>query len=287
MTLIDLHTHSTASDGSLTPSQLAAAAREAGLAAVALTDHDSIAGLAEFLSAASPHGPELVPGVEISLQRPGGGSLHVLGLWVDPRDPDLQQGLAWLQRVRAQRNPKIAERLNRLGIAVSMDEVADLAGGGQVGRPHFAQLLVDKGVVADRQEAFGSYLKPGGPAYVDKERFDPAAGLALLRGAGGLPVLAHPGLLELHPAALAELVGELQAQGLEGIEAYYSEHDPAGERRLIGLAARLDLAVSGGSDFHGASKPDIRLGTGLGAMRVPAGLLQGLKQRRARMLGRA
>ncbi|RJX28562.1 MAG: PHP domain-containing protein [Desulfarculus sp.] len=287
MTLIDLHTHTTASDGSLSPAALVAAAQEAGLAAVAVTDHDSIAGLAEALAAGQERGLEVVPGVEISLQRPGGGSMHLLGLWVDPEDPGLNQGLAWLQRARAQRNPRIVDRLNGLGVPLTLAEVQAAAAGGQVGRPHFAQVLVDKGVAANRQEAFGRFLKRGAPAYVDKARFAPAQGLALLRAAGGLPVLAHPGLLDLHPAVLEELLRELKGLGLEGLEAYYSEHDPALERRLLGLAARLELAVSGGSDFHGGLKPDIRLGTGLGTLRVPAALLAGLKARRRRMLAGA
>lgn len=280
MKLIDLHTHSTASDGSYTPTELVRAAAEAGLAAVAISDHDCIDGLAEAISAGRELELEVVPGVEISLQRPGGGSMHMLGLWVDHLDPGLNQGLALLQEARAKRNPKIADKLVRLGIDISMAEVEAVAGGGQVGRPHFAQVLVEKGVVTNRQEAFGRYLGADGPAYVDKERFTPAKGMALLRGAGGLPVLAHPGILNLHPAVLAELVTELKAQGLEGLEAYYSEHRPATERQMLGLAAKLGLVVSGGSDFHGAPKPDIALGTGLGTLRVPVELLGGLKQRR-------
>ncbi|MEW5913289.1 MAG: PHP domain-containing protein [Thermodesulfobacteriota bacterium] len=284
MTLIDLHTHTTASDGSLSPRTLVAAAQAAGLAAVAVTDHDSVAGLDEALTAGGERGLEVVPGVEISLERPGGGSMHLIGLWVDHQNPELKQGLAWLQQARAQRNPRIVARLNDLGLALTLAEVEAAAAGGQVGRPHFAQVLVAKGAAANRQEAFGRYLRRGAPAYVEKDRFAPADGLALIRAAGGLPVLAHPGLLEMHPAALAELVRELKELGLEGLEAYYSEHDPALERRLLGLAARLGLAVSGGSDFHGGLKPDIRLGTGLGTLRVPAALLAGLKSQRRRML---
>jgi len=278
MKLIDLHTHSTASDGTLSPAGLAAEAAAAGLAAVALTDHDTVQGLPEFLSAAAAGGPELVPGVEISTERPGGGPMHLLGLWVDHHEKGLQEGLAWMQRVRAQRNPKIAAKLKDMGLAVSMEEVAALA-GGQVGRPHFAQALVNKGLVANTAEAFNRFLKRGAPAYVEKQRLSPGQAIGLIRGAGGLPVLAHPALLDMNPAVLAELVQKLQGQGLMGLEAYYSQHDAPQERRLTGLATRLGLAVSGGSDFHGASKPDIRLGTGLGTLRVPDSLLAGLKQK--------
>lgn len=280
MELIDLHTHSTASDGTLAPAQVAAAAAEAGLAAVALTDHDTTQGLAEFLTAAAPGGPELVPGVELSVDRPGGGSLHLVGLWVDPEEPRFKEGLERVQNARLERNPKIAARLRELGLDVSLEEVAAAAGGGQVGRPHFAQVLVDKGMVGGPGEAFGRYLKRGAPAYVEKQRLTPEQAMELIRGAGGISVLAHPGLLELHPAALEKLAARLMEQGLTAIEAYYSEHNPAQERSLKEMAARLGLAVSGGSDFHGFNKPGIRLGAGKGTLRVPASLLAGLKQAR-------
>ena len=158
MKLIDLHTHSTASDGTLPPAQVAQAAAEAALAAVALTDHDTTQGLAEFLAAARPGGPELVPGVELSVQRPGGGSMHLVGLWVDSDEPRFQQGLERVQAAREQRNPKIASRLQGLGVDITLEEVAAVAGGGQVGRPHFAQVMVDKGVVQNPGEAFGRFL---------------------------------------------------------------------------------------------------------------------------------
>lgn len=280
MKLIDLHTHSTASDGTLPPAQVARAAAEAGLAAVALTDHDTTQGLAEFMAAATPGGPELVPGVELSVERPGGGSMHLVGLWVDPAEPRFAQGLERVQTAREQRNPKIVGRLRELGVEITLDEVTAAAGGGQVGRPHFAQVLVDKGVVGGPGEAFGRFLKRGAPAYMDKERLTPGQAMELIRGAGGVSVLAHPGLLELHPAVLEQLVKDLKDQGLMGLEAYYSEHNPSQERRLLDMAARLGLVVSGGSDFHGHNKPGIRLGAGQGTLRVPATILAGLKQAR-------
>lgn len=284
MDIIDLHTHTTASDGSLSPAEVVALAEKTGLKAVAITDHDTIDGLAEALDAGRGLDMEVVPGVEISVTKPGGGSMHVVGLWVDPGDPGLNDGLAWLQEARAMRNPKIAANLQGLGLDVTMEEVEAVAGGGQVGRPHFAQLMVEKGMVANRQEAFGRYLARGAPAYEEKARFEPGPAMKLLRGAGALPILAHPGLLNLHPAVLAELAEELKGMGLGGLEAYYSEHDLATQRRLISLAARLGLAVSGGSDFHGAPKPDIRLGFGRGDLRVPASLLTGLRQKRRDLL---
>ncbi|MFZ5586463.1 MAG: PHP domain-containing protein [Thermodesulfobacteriota bacterium] len=285
MDLIDLHTHTTASDGSLTPAELVAAARSVGLKAVAITDHDTVAGLEEALAAGRRLGQRVVPGVEISLEGLGGqgmpASMHLLGLFVDHREPGLIAGLGRLQAARAERNPKIAEKLGELGIAISLDEVRAYAGGDLVGRPHFAQALVARGVVKNRGEAFARFLAAGKPAYVSKWRFPPAEGIAMLKRAGAVTVLAHPGLFKLGLAALEPLLLRLVEAGLDGVEAHYSEHDPALSRALARLAARLGLAVSGGSDFHGAPKPDIALGVGRGGLRVPASLLADLERRRA------
>lgn len=290
MNIIDLHTHSTASDGSLTPSELVALGHKAGLQALALTDHDTVQGLAEAIQAAGEAGLEFVPGVEISINgdellgRPA--SLHVLGLWVDHRHPGLLAGLATLQEARAQRNPQIVQKFNALGIPLTLEEVAAHAGGQLIGRPHFAQAILERGIVRDRGEAFGRYLAAGAKAYVPKWRFSPQEGIALLRAAGGLPVLAHPGMLKLPQFDLESLLRRLMGHGLEGLEALYSEHDTATRQALTRLAARLGLVVSGGSDFHGRAKPDIALGLGRGDLRVPASLLAALKQRRERVLAR-
>ncbi|MBI5524311.1 MAG: PHP domain-containing protein [Desulfarculus sp.] len=288
MHLIDLHSHSTASDGSLSPRELAALGRQAGLKALALTDHDTIAGLEEFLAAGQELGLEVVPGVEISINgdellgKPA--SLHVLGLWVDHRHQGLLEGLKTLQEARARRNPQIVQKFNDLGIPLTLEEVAAHAGGQLVGRPHFAQALLQRGIVRDRGEAFGRYLAAGAKAYVPKWRFSPAQGIGLLRAAGGLPVLAHPGMLKLAQFDLESLLRRLMDHGLEGLEALYSEHDTAIRQALTRLAARLGLVVSGGSDFHGRAKPEIRLGLGLGDLRVPATLLAALRQRREKLL---
>lgn len=273
MPYVDLHTHTTASDGSLTPAELVRAAADAGLAAVAITDHDTIAGVAEALAAGRELPIEVVPGVEISMAGGPKGSMHLLGLFIDHHNPDLKQSLQRLQAARAQRNPQIARRLQELGIPLTMDEVSALAGGGQVGRPHFAQALIARGVVANRGEAFGRFLAAGKPAYVDKFRFQPAEAIAMVKAAGGVPILAHPGLLGLGMAALENLVAELVSHGLAGIEVYYSEHDNNLARRLAALAARRDLVISGGTDFHGDNKKDIHLGVGQGTLRVPDSLL--------------
>ncbi len=285
MDCIDLHTHTTASDGTLSPRELVAAAQEAGLEAVAITDHDTVAGLAEGLAAGRELGLEVVPGVEISMEVGLTGGAHLLGLWVRPADPGLLAGLERLQQARRQRTPRLLARLNELGLPLSLEEVLAQTKGGdaQVGRPHVARALVAKGLAGSVGEAFNRWLAAGAPAYVPKERLPAAQGIALVRGAGGVPVLAHPGLLDLDRAGLESLVLRLRGMGLEGLEAYYSEHDSATQRYLVSLAARLGLAVSGGSDFHGGTKPQVALGRGKGGLRVPASLLAALKQRRERI----
>ncbi|ADK83973.1 PHP domain protein [Desulfarculus baarsii DSM 2075] len=281
--LIDLHTHTTASDGSCRPAEVVAAAKAAGLAAVAITDHDTTAGLDEALAAGRELGLEVIPGVEISVNGGPTGSMHVLGLFVDHHRPDFAQAMERLQEARAQRNPQIAQKLQEMGVAVTMDMVRAHAGGGLVGRAHFAQAMVELGAVANRQEAFGRYLARGKPAYVEKYRLECDQAMALLRAAGGVPVLAHPGLLKQPPTALEALLRQLASMGLEGLEAHYSEHDELLTKRLQAMAGKLGLIVTGGSDFHGAAKPDIRLGTGLGLLRTPASLLEPLRRRRDRI----
>jgi len=275
--LIDLHTHSTASDGTLRPAELARAAAQAGLAAVALTDHDTVDGLAEFLAAGRDLPLETVPGVEISMQGPS-LSLHLVGLFVEPGRGDLTPGLSRLQKAREQRNAAMIQRLKELGIRLEMEEVAAASGGGLVGRPHFAQALIKRGVVRNMGEAFNRFLGAGKPAYVPKFRLEPREAIGLIRSAGGVPVLAHPGLVGIGWASLEKLVGDLKEAGLMGLEVYYSEHDANITRRLAGLAARLRLLVSGGSDFHGASKAGTALGSGKGNLAVPADLLPPLKR---------
>lgn len=278
--LIDLHTHTTASDGSLTPGQLVQAAAKAGLAAVAITDHDTTDGLDEALEAGSRLDIEVIPGVEISVNGGPKGSMHMLGLYLKHHQPVFEHTLTRLQEARAQRNPQIVQKLNDLGFAVTMEQVVSYSGGGQVGRPHFAQALIEIGAVSNRQEAFNRYLGNDKPAYVAKKRLDAPEAIALIRQAGGVPVLAHPGLLKAHPAALERLLAELKGHGMEGVEALYSEHDEITAKRFSDMAGRQGLVVTGGSDFHGAPKPDISLGYGMGTLRVPASLLTTLRQRR-------
>lgn len=262
----DLHAHTTASDGTLTPTELIEAAQAAGIALLAVTDHDTTAGVAEAQRAAERAGIVLVPGVEISIEEPyppaGTGKFHLLGLGIDPENAALNGTLARVSAARRERNGRIVERLQRLGVAVTLEEVAGFAPpGANIGRPHFAAALVARGAVSDTREAFARYLADGAAAYVGRETlgFDEAVGL--LHEAGGLCFLAHPILMKLASHETLETrIRMLESRGLDGIEAYYSQHTPADEARLLRLAGALGLQVCGGSDFHGAHKPETPLG---------------------------
>ena len=267
--MIDLHTHSTCSDGTLSPTQLVRAAREAGVTHLALTDHDTVAGLAEAREEAGIQGIAFLGGLEISAEfQPG--TMHILGYGFDEGSPSLLEKLAYVQQARRDRNPKIVSILNRLGLGVTMEEVADEAGGEVVGRPHFAAVLLRKGYVKSTQEAFDRYLAKGQPAYMDKVRLSPEDSIAAIRTAGGVAVLAHP--LQLKASgdeALEAVVSGLAKLGLQGMECYYRNHTQEDTARFLGLARRHDLVPTGGSDFHGSNRPRIRLGTGEGNLCVP------------------
>jgi len=288
MKFIDLHTHSTASDGSYSPAEVVRLAKEGGLAAMALTDHDTVDGLPEAVAAGAELGVEVIPGVEISAQFPG-GTMHILGLFVEYHNGRLDERLAVLKQARIDRNPRIIAKLNALGIPITMEKVDQISGGGQVGRPHIARALMEAGYVQDLQEAFDKYLGWHRPAYVSKFRFPPEAALAMIREAKGIPVLAHPFTLGLGSAyALKNLIIELKGLGLAGLEVYYSEHTPEQEALYLKLVRELDLQISGGSDFHGLNKPEITLGSMPSQDKLTYNLLEALKawRRREYHLGR-
>ncbi|PIU54423.1 MAG: phosphoesterase [Deltaproteobacteria bacterium CG07_land_8_20_14_0_80_60_11] len=259
--LIDLHVHSSASDGSYSPAEVVRLAKEGGLTAMALTDHDTVDGLPEAVAAGARLGLEVIPGVEISAQFPG-GTMHILGLFVDYTNGRLDERLAVLKQARIDRNPQIINKLNALGIPITMARVEEISGGGQVGRPHIARALMESGYIRDLQEAFDKYLGWRKPAYVSKFRFPPDQALTMIREAKGIPVLAHPFTLNLGSAyALKNLVVELKGQGLAGLEVFYSEHTPEQIALYLKLTQELDLLVTGGSDYHGLNKPEISLGS--------------------------
>lgn len=250
---IDLHCHSTASDGTDTPAELVRKAGAAGLDVVALTDHDTTRGHAEAI-AALPEGLTLVTGAELSC-RLDGVSLHMLAYLFDPEEPQL---LAERELVRDDRVPRargMIAKLNELGVPVTWEQVARIAGGGSVGRPHVATALVELGVVPTVSDAFTEqWLADGGRAYVEKHETDPFEAIRLIKGAGGVAVFAHPAAVKRGRTVPESAIAELAAAGLAGIEVDHMEHDPATRARLRGLAKELGLLTTGSSDYHGSRK---------------------------------
>lgn len=277
---VDLHTHTTASDGTDTPRGLIRKAAEAGLAAVAVTDHDTLSGLDAAEAAGREFGVEVIRGCELGVQGQY-GEIHLLGLWL-PRDcAPLESALARLRTLREERNRGMLEKLRGLGIAVSYDEVLEEAKGESVGRPHIARVLQKRGIVSTFAQAFELYLGYYGAAYVPRALPSPEEGVRLLAGPGVVVSFAHPMLIRCPAAWFDEIVPRLKEAGLGAIEAYHSEHSSRDERFCVDLAARYGLGVSGGSDYHGTAKPGVRLGRGKGGLRVTAALLDALKARRA------
>ena len=274
---LDLHLHTTHSDGSLPPAGVLALAHTAGVTALAITDHDITTGLPEALEAGAHLGIEIIPGVEIS-SRFGDNELHILGYFLEWRDQAFNERLARLRASRHDRNPRIIERLRGLGHDITYDEVKELAGTESVGRPHIARVLMDKGYVQSAKEAFDRFLAHGKPAYVARELPEPAEAIAWIRAAKGVPVLAHPLWAKKDGEGLFKLCEKLKAEGLGGIEVHYSTHNPKQTADLLDIARRLDLLVTGGSDFHGVTKPDIEVGVGRGGLTVPVKLLDPLKK---------
>ena len=270
MEFVDLHSHSTASDGTLPPAEVVRRAKDAGVVGLALTDHDTIAGLAEAADEAARLGITFVPGIEISAVSPvEAGTLHILGYCIDPQNAVLTEMARQLIEARDNRNPQIIARLRELGIEITMDEATAQAQGGVLGRPHIAALLVKKGVVKTIKQAFDEYLGQGGKAYFDKERLAPGDAIARIRQANGLAVLAHPVQLRTgNDAQLQQAIKDLVDLGLAGIEVIHSDHGPAEVEKYTGLADRYNLLKTGGSDFHGSNKKDINLGIANGR-RVP------------------
>jgi predicted metal-dependent phosphoesterase TrpH len=252
----DLHTHSVCSDGHHTPSEVVAMAHAAGLAGLALTDHDTGAGIAEAIAAGQERGLEVVPGTEFSAEL-GGRSVHVLAYWHDHTEPVLAAELDRLRDSRTDRARRMVENFGRLGIPISFERIVEIAAGAPIGRPHIAQAVVETGACADEREVFDRYLADGGPADAPKHAVDPVRAVELLRGAGGVVVLAHPALFgardggdEIPETTLADMV----AAGLAGVEARHPAHTAGAVDRWTELARRHGLVVTAGSDFHGGER---------------------------------
>ena len=280
-TFIDLHTHSLASDGTDRPSELVRKADEAGLAALALTDHDSLDGLEEAGQEAGRLGIRFVPGIEIAV-RDEPGELHLVGLWMREPSPHMRQALRTLQQNRRARNQAMLEELARLGLPMSMEEVRAHSGGGAIGRPHIALSMKHKGYVNSRREAFERYIGLQGQAFVPRVLMSPQEGISLLRNEGATVVLAHPCLSRaMTRQRLDALLSEFTSYGLNAIEAYHSTHAPDQTRLCVDLAAKHGLLLSGGTDYHGLNKEGIILGRGLaGNVRVPLYVLEKLEASR-------
>lgn len=278
---IDLHIHSTASDGTNTPIEILEMATHAGLQAISITDHDTLDGSRQAFSAEIPLSVEFLTGVEISVQAPKeshiGDSLHILGYGIDPNDSALTRALTKFQGVRAARIHHIVHRLHQLGLPISLQQVMEAAGSGTAGRPHVAAAMVNAGFATDINDAFDRYLGNGRPACVPKERMDCEGAFDLILKAGGIPVLAHPYLIPCRDAAHRMLlVEQLCDLGLKGLEVYYPKHTPEAVVQYLALAEKYDLLVTGGTDFHGDLIPDIEMGRGAGDLHVPYTLFEKL-----------
>jgi predicted metal-dependent phosphoesterase TrpH len=260
--MVDLHIHTTASDGQYSPAQIVLMAKNAGLTMIAITDHDTIAGIEEGREAVRGSGIKFIGGIEISVQC--NRELHILGYKVDPKNPALLSLCEGFAEGRRERGPRISEYLRGYGIHIDLEQAQKHTGGELLGRPHFARALVDAGYVETIREAFDRYL--GIPAFdkVERPKPPPGEGIKVITGAGGLAVLAHPKQLKLSDADLEKLLCELIQHGLGGIECYYSTHTPRQTEFYLYLAQKYGLAVTGGSDFHGENvKPEILPGTGI------------------------
>ena len=279
--IVDLHTHSTASDGTYSPAALAELAKKIGLSAVALTDHDTIDGLAEFQAAGKALGLETIPGIEFAALYPNyhRPEIHIVGLGFDPAHPLLLERMKDIKESRTLRNQKMCEKLSSIGLHLTLDEVAANAGGEIITRAHFANVLLEKGYIKRKEDAFSRYISPGLPGYAEREFLSPALCIRTIKEAGGAAILAHPTLYKLNLSQLEELCKELISYGLDGIECQYSTYTPAETKAITALAKKLSLLPSGGSDFHGKNKPDIHLGSGRNNLDVPYAFWEMLKTR--------
>lgn len=287
--MIDLHAHTTVSDGGDSPSELVVKAAAAGVRVLAVTDHDNDAGCAEAIATGREHGVEVVPGVEISCDvedfaergwvPSGRPTMHLLGYFIPQGENPLSAALAELQYARANRNQLMVERLNELGIDVTFEEIENEAGGpgSQIGRPHFAAVLVRHEVVPDYQTAFDEYLAKGAKAYLNRKLFKPSEAVELMVSAGVVPVLAHPFTLNLSFEELKGFVDELVAAGLAGIEGYHGDLPDVEQEPFRALGRSKNLIVSGGSDYHGDMRPDRGLPGGKHKVLVPEDVVEQLR----------
>lgn len=275
--MVDLHLHSTCSDGTDEPEALAALAASAGLSAAILTDHDNMDGTERFVSAAAALGVASIPGMEISCDVPG-RTVHMLAYGCDASDPALSDAVRRIRDGRRERNVEILARLSKIGRRLTPDDVRREAGEGAatIGRPHIARALVRKGWARDIADAFRRYLGEGAPAYVDRYRLDPRTAIAVIRGAGGVACLAHPHQIRMNKAELRRFVSSLAEAGLGAIECLYTGYWPQMVEEYLGLASSFGLLVTGGTDYHGGNRPNVRIGVAYGGLKVSDATYAGL-----------
>jgi predicted metal-dependent phosphoesterase TrpH len=276
--MIDLHAHTTASDGSATPRELVTLARDLGLQALGITDHDTTGGCAEAVAAGDEVGVDVVPGIELSVDYPQ-GEFHLLGYYVDYTNPDFLGRVTYLQENRFNRNGVMLRKMQDIGFDITMEDIEAESGGGQIGRPHMARALLKKGYVTSVQHAFDEYLADGKPLHVPKVKLSPAEAIDLVHVAGGVAVLAHPKFMEFPTEeGLSEELGRLKDCGLDGLECFYSQHTEAETHQYLRLAERYGFLVTSGSDYHGVSKPTVPLGVVYQGRAGDPALLAALKE---------
>ena len=276
MDLIDLHNHTTASDGTDSPEELVEKAAALGLRAVGVTDHDTAAGVTEAMEAGDRLGVEVVSGIEVSSDYRD-NNVHILGYFIDPSSPALRPVLEWVSAERKRRNEKIVAMLAADGFDISVEQLRQAYPGAVLGRPHMAEYLMRRGYTASVKEGFEKYLGEGKPYYLTKRRISVARAVEVIAAAGGVSVLAHPLQYHYPENEVVELIEYARSLGVRALECYYSEHTPAEQTWLLAQAERYGLGVSGGSDYHGSRKTHIRLGSGMGDLAVPYRVLEGLR----------
>jgi len=288
MNIVDLHVHSNRSDGSMTPTELVDLAVEKGLSAFALTDHDCVEGIPEAMERAKyweENGThiEVIPGIEFSTEYMG-KDIHIVGIDIDYEADFFKKYLTDFVNARVERNKKMCKNLQEVGIDISFEKLSEEYPDSVITRAHYARFLHEHGYTSSMKEAFERYVGDHTKYFVPREKVTPSQAVELVLKSGGIPILAHPVIYGLGKSALDTLVSELKAVGLIGIEAVYSTYTPSDERDIKALALKHDLAISGGSDFHGKAKPDIDLAVGRGKLFIHEGILKGLRNKKQVLL---
>lgn len=274
---VDMHVHSTFSDGTFSPTEIVKLANEIGLKAIALTDHDTTDGIEEFITAGKQYDLEVISGIEFAAFNNDHKEIHILGYYIDTNDKRLNEHTSFIKKSRYDRNINMLTKLNDMGININYEELATSSGGDIISRAHYAKVMTEKGFVKTTKEAFEKYLSPGCSGYVERELYTAEEIIKTIKNSGGYAVLAHPTLYGLDFTQIELLSKELKSYGLDGIEVMYSVYSQEQELNMRNIAIKLDLKMTGGSDFHGENKSDIKLGTGFGRLKIPYTFVANLK----------